>query len=83
MRTDNEEGEAFLAAMYEDFQEHGISVIEKVRTEKPDKYLATVAAILPKEIEAGEETLNALSEILTRIDGRTRTIRPIVQETLQ
>lgn len=76
-------GQAFLESMLTDFEKHGDAVIAQVREEKPDQYLKVVASILPKEIEAGEETLNALSEILTRIDGRTRTIRPAIEETLQ
>ena len=76
-------GEEFLKSLYSDFQKNGDAVIAQVREDKPDQYLKVVASILPKEIEAGEETLNALSEILTRIDGRTRTIRPAIEETLQ
>ena len=69
-------GEAFLEAMLVDFAEHGAVVITKVRDEKPDQYLKVVASILPKEIDAGEETLNILAELLSRIDGRTRAIVP-------
>lgn len=69
-------GEAFLESMYADFQKHGVSVIEAVRTEKPDQYLKVVASILPKEIDAGERLGNILEEILERVDGRTRTIVP-------
>jgi hypothetical protein len=76
-------GQQFLEKMLADFEKHGIEVIENVRIKKPDQYLKVVASILPKEIEAGEETLNALSEILTRIDGRTRTIQPVQIETMQ
>jgi hypothetical protein len=69
--------EQFLQAMFDDFTLHGVDAIAKVRNEKPDQYLKVVASILPKEIEAGEETINALAELLTRIDGRTRTIIPL------
>lgn len=73
----NKLGEAFIEAMYEDFQEHGVAAIEKVRTEKPDQYLKVVASILPKEIEAGEKLGNILEDILDRVDGRTRTVEPL------
>jgi len=53
-------GEAFLEGMLKDFEEHGDDVIQKVRTEKPDQYLKVVASILPKEIEAAENLLDAL-----------------------
>jgi hypothetical protein len=70
-------GEEFLKAMLADFEQHGAVVISTVREEKPDQYLKVVASILPKEIEAGEETINILAELLARIDGRTRTIVPL------
>ena len=46
----NRLGEAFLEAMLDDFNVHGVSVIETVRAEKPDQYLKVIASILPKEM---------------------------------
>jgi hypothetical protein len=69
-------GEAFLEAMHADFAEHGAETIVAVREGKPDQYLKVVASILPKEIEAGERLSETLTDILERIDGRTRTISP-------
>lgn len=68
--------EDFLRAMHEDFKEHGVEAVARVRQEKPDQYLKVVASILPKEIEASDETLDALAVLLGRIDGRTRTVTP-------
>lgn len=73
----NKLGEAFIEAMYADFQKHGVSAIETVRTGKPDQYLKVVASILPKEIEAGERLGNILEDILDRVDGRTREVVPL------
>lgn len=73
----NKLGEAFIEAIYLDFQEHGAATIVKVRDEKPDQYLKVVASILPKEIEAGEKLGNILEDILARVDGRTRTVDPL------
>ena len=42
--------EAFVAALCEDFEAHGVAVIARVRTEKPDQYLKVIASILPKDI---------------------------------
>lgn len=42
-------GEEFLAAMQADFAGHGVTVIETVRTERPQDYLKIVASLLPKE----------------------------------
>jgi hypothetical protein len=71
-------GEAFLVEMLADFEEHGRDAIKTVRDKKPDQYLKVVASILPKELDAGEATLNILSELLARVDGRTRTVVPAV-----
>lgn len=78
-------GAAFLEAMLDDFAEHGVSVIAAVRADKPDQYLKVVASILPKEIEPGERLAETLTSILERIDGRTRTITPLLEhrETMQ
>lgn len=56
-------GEAFLQAMYDDFNKHGVLAVETVRAEKPDQYLKVIAAILPKEItgeDGGPITIHAL-----------------------
>lgn len=57
-------GEAFLLEMQRSFEEHGADTIETVRTEKPDQYLKVIAAILPKELDLGEETRDALVRVL-------------------
>lgn len=46
----NKLGEAFLADMLADWQKNGVNVIQKVREEKPDVYLKTVASILPQQL---------------------------------
>lgn len=78
-------GEAFLEALHEDFQKHGVATIAEVRETKPDQYLKVVASILPKELSADEPTMNVLSELLERIDGKTRVIAPAYEraETVQ
>lgn len=70
----NKLAEAFVTELYEDFQEHGPSVIAAVREEKPDQYLKVIAAIIPKEFDVGERLGSILEDILERVDGRTRTI---------
>lgn len=44
--------EAVLKAYCDDFAEHGVGVVEKVRTEDPATYLRVVSSLLPKELEA-------------------------------
>lgn len=65
-------GEAFLKDMLADFEQHGKSVIEAVRAEKPDQYLKVVASILPKEIEPSPEFADSLAALLEQIDGRSK-----------
>ncbi|WP_246801521.1 DUF5681 domain-containing protein [Bradyrhizobium genosp. L] len=58
----NKLGEAFIEAMHEDFQTHGKTVIETVRSEKPDQYLKVIASILPKELHVKDATLDDMSD---------------------
>src|SRR5262245_19416234 len=51
----NKLGEAFIAALAEDFGAHGAEAIAECRTKFPGKYLQVVAAILPKEIDVAIE----------------------------
>jgi hypothetical protein len=41
----------FLYDLADHFQEHGREAIQKVFEEKPDRYLAIVAALLPQKID--------------------------------
>lgn len=45
----NKLGEAFIQALHDSFNEHGVETIETVRTEKPDQYLKVIAALIPTE----------------------------------
>ncbi len=63
-------GEAFLEALHNDFQEHGVATIAKVREEKPDQYVKVVASLLPKEIK-----IEAASELTDeQLDQRIRQL---------
>lgn len=58
----NKLGEAFLQAMLADFTEHGEEVIVKVREEKPDVYLKTVASILPQQLNVKVEPFEDMTD---------------------
>lgn len=58
----NKLGEAFVKALHEDFDKHGIAAVERVRSEKPDQYLKVIASLLPKEIDVGDNFASALKE---------------------
>jgi hypothetical protein len=55
-------GEDFLAALRQDFEQHGVGVIEKVRQERPDAYLKIIASVLPKELDVRTDPLEELSD---------------------
>jgi hypothetical protein len=55
-------GEDFLAALQQDFEAHGVSVIEKVREERPHEYLKVIASILPKELYVRADSIEELSD---------------------
>jgi Family of unknown function (DUF5681) len=58
-------GEAFLGALADDFDEHGETVIQKVRGERPHEYLKIVAAVLPKQMQLEDLTPKRRAEDLT------------------
>lgn len=68
----NKLGEAFIADMLADWEEHGETVIATVRAEKPDQYLKVVASILPKELNVKVSELDELSD--DEIDRQLKSI---------
>lgn len=74
----NKLGEAFLAALHLDFQEHGTSVIERVRIEEPAQYMRVVAGLLPKEVKIDASPLSEMSDDeLTRLIDIIRSTLPV------
>ena len=73
--TRNKLSEAFLAAMCNDFEEHGQTVIDTVRAEKPADYLKIIAAIVPKEFNITTAPLEDMSDedLLDNLD-RVRSL---------
>lgn len=74
----NKLGEAFISALHDDFEEHGVAVIAKVRTDKPHEYLKVVASLLPKELKISTES--DLSD--AELDKRIRDIASAVSLVL-
>lgn len=73
----NKLGEAFTEALYADFQEHGASVIERVRNEEPAQYLRVVAGLLPKEVKIEQNPLSEMSDDeLSRLIDLVRAAAP-------
>ncbi len=47
----NKLGEKFLAALCDDFDEHGVTAIQRVREENPSAYVKICASIIPKQMQ--------------------------------
>jgi hypothetical protein len=46
----NKLGEAFVQALADDFAEHGVAAVEKVRQSDPSTYLKIIGNTLPREV---------------------------------
>jgi len=55
-------GEKFIADIFSDWQAHGRSVLETLRSEKPADYVRIAAAVLPKERNVQPEPLDELTD---------------------
>ena len=53
---------AFLTALAEDFEQHGIETLKIARMEKPVEYIRIVAGLMPKELEIMDSRLTDLSD---------------------
>jgi hypothetical protein len=76
----NKLGEAFIEALQEDFEKHGVAAIETVRCEKPDQYLKVIASILPKDINVNVNQIGEMTddELIERIRNLDATIQPFL-----
>lgn len=77
----NKLGEAFLQALHDDFNEHGIAAVQTVRSEKPDQYLKVIASLLPKEhvLSLGDQYGEMTDdELIKRIRSLSATIAPFL-----
>lgn len=69
----NKLGEAFIQALQEDFEAHGIVAVQTVRAEKPDQYLKVIASLMPKEHRVSfEDEFNEMTD--DEIAGRIRQL---------
>lgn len=68
-------GEAFIEALRDDFEQHGVAAIQMVRAEKPDQYLKVIASLMPKDVNLN---FNDNSEMTD--DELTRRIRDLAAQ---
>ena len=67
----NKLGEAFIAALHDDFQEHGPATIAKVRETDPTAYVKVCASLLPKEVKLTGGVEDLTDE---QLDARIRVL---------
>jgi hypothetical protein len=58
----NRLGEAFIQALANDFDEHGVAAIATVREDRPHEYLKVVASLLPKQVEIKEGAFDGIGD---------------------
>ncbi|MBY0255902.1 MAG: hypothetical protein K2X54_31710 [Methylobacterium organophilum] len=58
----NKLGEAFLTALSDDFDQHGVAVIERARKADPVAYVKVVASLLPKELKIERSAVEEMSD---------------------
>jgi hypothetical protein len=71
----NKLGQAFVEALADDFEQQGIEAIRDVRENRPDKYLAVIAHLLPKEIELSGEVSHAVILDMKEFAANFRLVR--------
>jgi hypothetical protein len=74
----NKLSEAFIEALHDDFMDHGVSVIRRVREDKPEQYLKAIASILPHDVNVTVNPIGEMSdeELLERIRDLDEQIMP-------
>jgi hypothetical protein len=76
----NKLSEDFVAALYNDFQEHGSAAIAACRAEKPDVYVRVIASLLPKDVNLTTRNLDDLSDdqLMRKLAMLTEMARPLL-----
>ena len=74
---------AFLTALAEDFEQHGIETLKIARLERPIEYIKVVAGLMPKEFEIMDSRLADLSDeeldvFITKLRAQLRS--PAVED---
>lgn len=82
----NKFAEDFITDFYNDWLEHGPTVLAVVRAEKPDQYLKAAVAILPKQMdvrvsEFAELTEDALDKKIAELAGQLGAAMAILNPT--
>jgi Family of unknown function (DUF5681) len=76
----NKLSEDFVAALYDDFQEHGSAAIAACRVEKPDVYVRVIASLLPKDVQLKVQSLDDLTDdqLMRKLAVLTEMAKPLL-----
>lgn len=70
----------FVRALADDFEANGKAAIKECREQKPDRYLAVIASLLPKEIELKRQFDDLTDEQLAAAVAAARSLAAAVGE---
>jgi hypothetical protein len=78
----NRLSEDFVAALFDDFQDHGAAAIAACRAEKPDVYVRVIASLMPRDVNFSVKHYDELSdaELLRRLRTVTELAKPLLIE---
>ena len=76
----NKLSEDFVAALYDDFQDHGSAAIAACRAEKPDVYVRVIASLLPRDVSIKVQELDDLTDdqLMRKLATLTEMARPLL-----
>ena len=76
----NKLSEDFVAALYDDFQDHGSAAIAACRAEKPDVYVRVIASLLPKDMTIKVQQLDDLTDdqLMRKLAVLTEMAKPLL-----
>jgi hypothetical protein len=78
----NRLSEDFVAALYNDFQDHGSAAIAACRAQKPDVYVRVIAGLLPKDMTIKVQQLDDLTDdqLMRKLAVLTEMAKPLLSK---
>jgi hypothetical protein len=78
----NKLAEDFVAALYDDFRDHGAAAIAACRAEKPDVYVRVIANLLPRDMTIKVQQLDDLTDeqLMHKLAALTEMAKPLLSK---
>jgi hypothetical protein len=76
----NKLSDDFVAALYDDFQDHGSAAIAACRAQKPDVYVRVIASLLPRDVSIKVQQLDDLTDdqLMRKLAVLTEMAKPLL-----